>query len=287
MAPFSGNLYRNDMPAPEPQRLLRTLQDTLASQGVDYDATVAEFGQVQASEERDRGKQFTLADHLRGLVLSLLSNQRPWGPIAANLEQIQSIFFGFNAARVRGTDPDYLVQRLRALRCGNRQIRAQMRSLAENIDTLGRVESDYGSLDRFVTSADPDAIATKLSAASSRYKLKQVGYTLALEYLRNVGVRASKPDVHVRRAIGAERLGYFEEYPTEEQAYRVLGELADGAGINPTYLDNLLWLFCAKNYGDVCRAKPRCEVCGFVDTCNYPPRYRPDLDLQWSARQTP
>lgn len=92
--------------------------------------------------------------------------------------------------------------------------------------------------------------------------------------------------MHVRRAISGERLGYFDGYPTEEQAYRMLGKLADEADTNPTYLDNLLWLFCAKNYGDVCRAQPRCEVCGFVDTCNFPRRYRPDL-VQASVVSTP
>ena len=162
------------MTAPEPRRFLRTLQATLASQGVAYDAIVTEFGQVRASEERDQGKQFTLANHLRGLLLSLLSNQRPWGPIAANLEQIQSIFFGFDPDRVQSTDPEHFVQALCGLRCGNRQIRAQMHSLGENIDTLRRIESEHGSLDQFVVSGDPDAIASKLSAAGSRYKLKQV-----------------------------------------------------------------------------------------------------------------
>ena len=73
------------MPAPEPHRLLSALKATLTSQGIDIDVVVAEFGQVRASEERARGKQFTLREHVRGLVLSLLSNQRPWGPIARSL----------------------------------------------------------------------------------------------------------------------------------------------------------------------------------------------------------
>lgn len=258
------------MPAPEPRRLLATLQQTLAAQGIDYDGVVTEFGQVPASEARLHGKRFTPADHLRGLVLSLLSNQRPWGPIAYHLDQIQTIFFGFDPERVRAADPEYFVHALRELRCGNRQIRAQMHTLAQNIDTFARIAAEQGSLDAFVTSADPDVIATRLSAPGSVYKLRQVGYTLALEYLRNVGIRASKPDVHVRRAISGERLGYFDGHPTEEQAYRKVEHLAAEANCNPTYLDNLLWLFCAQDYGNVCRAQPRCSVCGFVSTCNYP-----------------
>lgn len=258
------------MPAPEPHRLLATLQQTLAAQGIDYARGVAEFGQAAASEARFQGKRFTPADHLRGLIHSLLSSQRQWGPVARNLDHIHTIFFGFDPEMVRAADPEHFVQALRELRCGNRQIRAQMHTLPENINTFACIASEQGSLDTFVTSADPDTIAKRLSASGSVYKLRQVGYTLALEYLRNVGIRASKPDVHVRRAISGERLGYFDGHPTEEQAYRKVESLAAEADCNPTYLDNLLWLFCAQNYGNVCRAQPRCSVCGFVNTCNYP-----------------
>ena len=49
--------------------------------------------------------------------------------------------------------------------------------------------------------------------------------------------------------------------PSEAEAYEAMGELADRAGINPTYLDNLLWLFCAEDYGNICGAKPYCDIC--------------------------
>jgi hypothetical protein len=258
------------MSAPMPDRLIATLQQTLASLGIDHEHIVAELGQVSSSEDRLEGKCFTIAEHLRGLVLSLLSSQRQWAGIARNLGQIQGVFFDFDPERVRAADPEYFVRSLRDLKCGNRQIRRQMHTLAENIDTFARIASRHGSLDEFITSADPGEIAKRLSKPGSVYKLRQVGYALALEYLRNVGIRASKPDVHVRRAIGGERLAYFDGYPTEEQAYRKLGQLAEKVGCNPTYLDNLLWIFCATKYGNVCRAEPRCSVCGFAKDCNFP-----------------
>jgi len=61
------------MPAPEPELLLAILQQTLATQGIDFDSIIAKLGQVQASEDRLQGRRFTLSDHLRGSVLSLLS----------------------------------------------------------------------------------------------------------------------------------------------------------------------------------------------------------------------
>lgn len=257
------------MPKPESNELIQTLQRTLSAQGFDYKGIIWEFGQVQASEERADGRRFTLQDHIRGLVLSLLSSQRPWGPIAKNLSRIDKIFFDYDSEELLITDPSHFIKAIREIGCGNRQIKAQMESLKENIKKLIRFEMDYGSIDSFITSDTPDEIATKLSKAGP-YKLKQVGYTLALEYLRNVGIRAGKPDIHIRRILSDERLGYFDNVPSEIQAYQFLDSLAHQAGCNPTYLDNLLWLFCAKNYGNICGARPRCSICGFVESCNYP-----------------
>jgi hypothetical protein len=152
---------------------------------------------------------------------------------------------------------------------GNRSILKQMNALGANIVALRRIERDFGSLDTFVTSNDPVEIANLLSG-SGPYKLKYVGPALALEYFRNVGIRAANPDVHVLRILGAERLAYFSGQPTEREAVQLVANLAAEAGCNTTYLDNLLWLFCAVGYGNICSARPRCNICAFRHGCHYP-----------------
>jgi hypothetical protein len=205
--------------------------------------------------------------------LSLLSNQRPWGPIARNLDRIGDIFFQYDPYAIKQTDPDQFAQKICAIRCGNRQLANQMAALSGNIGVFETIIEKYGSLDRFVESADPHTIAVRLSNPESEFKLRQVGYTLAMEYLRNVGVRASKPDVHVRRAIGQARLGLVDaELPSEEEAYRAVAKIADEADVNPNFLDKLLWLLCAKDYGNVCGSTPRCTVCLLREACQYPRR---------------
>ena len=253
---------------PEASQLIQILQQTLSVQGYDYTRIIHEFGQVKASEDRAAGKEFTLQEHLRGLLLSQLSNRRPWGPIAQNLPRIDEIFFCYDPEMVRITDPGYFTEAIQMIRCGNIQIKVQMKCLADNINTLIRIQHNHGSIDTFITSDTPDAIADKLSKAG-RYKLKQMGYTLALEYLRNVGIRAGKPDVHMRRILSGERLGYVDGVPSEMQAYHLLDRLAREAGCNPTYLDNLIWIFCAINYENICNEKPKCYLCGLRDYCNY------------------
>lgn len=251
------------------EELLTRLKSTLERDGKDYEFWIREFGQIDSSERRARGGSFCLRDHVRGLLLSQLSAQRPWGPIARNLDAIGRVFHGYDPDALREADAGKLTAEILDLRCGNRQVAGQIRSLRENIDTLRRIESEHGSLDTFVTSQPTDEVA-RLISTPGRYKLRYVGFTLAIEYLRNVGIRAGKPDVHIRRILGHERLGFSDEHPAETEAFALVERLAAEAGCNPTYLDNLLWIFCAQDYGDVCGARPRCGVCDLRLACRSP-----------------
>lgn len=242
--------------------MLEQIKATMALRWADYEAAIQEFGQVEAYERRERGERFSLRDHVRGLLLSQLSNNRPWGAIARNRERIDAIFLDYDPEALKAADPAGLTAALRAIQCGNRGIAKQMAGLRQNIETLERT----GDIDAYVTSAPPKAIAREF-ATGKKYKLVQVGYALALEYLRNVGINAVKPDVHVCRMIGPERLGLTEEVPTPAEAYTALMDWSDRHGESPVCVDSLLWLFAAKDYAAICTAEPRCEVC-LVSDCN-------------------
>jgi endonuclease III len=268
---------RSEMNAPRSPRagppaapaLLIGLQQSLRMCGVDYEQTIKDFGQVAASEDRERGRHFSLTDHVRGLLLSQLSNQRPWKPIAQNRDRIRRIFHDYDPDALERANPRDLANSIMSIRCGNRAIVQQMNALASNITNLRRIETDYAGLDKFVSSRHPLEIA-KLISAPGPYKLACVGPALALEYLRNVGIRAAKPDLHVLRILGGERLSYSPGKLTERDAVELVSNLAIEAGCNATYLDNLLWLFCAEGYGEICGARPRCNICAFRDSCRYP-----------------
>lgn len=270
------------MSAPSARDMLAGLQLSLLRRNVDYEQLILEFGQVAASEDRASGRAFSFRDHVRGLLLSQLSSQRPWGPIAANEERIREIFLDYDPDALERAEPMVLVDALCRIRCGNRALRKQLIALRSNITRLRLIEAVHGTLDAFVTSADPDAIARSLSEPGE-HKLGQIGYPLAMEYLKNVGIRAGKPDTHVRRALGSERLGFADGFPSEREAYEILARLADEAGCNRTYFDNLLWLFCAQDYGDICGASPRCAVCALANTCNYPAAVMPNNGIPQPA----
>jgi hypothetical protein len=61
--------------------IVQKIERTLANNDVDFEKIINKMGQVSAAEKRSNGYEFTLNDHLRGLILSLLSNQRPWKQI--------------------------------------------------------------------------------------------------------------------------------------------------------------------------------------------------------------
>ena len=120
------------------------------------------------------------------------------------------------------------------------------------------------------TTSIPDVIAKRLGNPGP-YKLRHVGYTLALEYLRNVGIRAGKPDVHVTRILSEKRLAYYTGDPFSRTGLSPRRAISSECFLQPTYLDNLLWLFCAQDYGDICRKNnPRCRLCALAPSCRYP-----------------
>jgi len=247
--------------------LVNKMEATLRKIGYDLEQAIHDLGQVSKSERRDRGESFSTDEHLKGLILAMLSNQRPWGPIAKNMDKIADIFFGFQLDKIKKADKKELAKKLKDIKCGNRFIDKQMESLDYNIGVFEQIELDYGSLDHFVVSDSPDNIARELGKGR-KYKLKQIGYTLALEYLRNVGIPAVKPDLHIRRIIGDERLNFCKGYPSENEAVKTLETIAKEAGVHLTYLDNLMWLFCAVDYANICGSEPKCHLCELRYHCN-------------------
>ncbi len=221
-------------------------------------------------EERARGKLFSMSEHIRGLIYSLLSNNRPWQQIEANIEKIDEIFFEYDKDKILATNAAVFIDRLQAIKCGNRNIKNQMNSLHANIRKLERIEKEFGTLDSFVTSGSPLEIADLL-ANSVKYKLNTLGLALAMEYLRNVGIDATKPDTHIRRILGKNRLGYSEqEIAGEIESIEIVDTLSSQTGYSASKIDAILWLFCSDDNGMICTEKPHCDQCTLRGKyCNY------------------
>lgn len=223
-----------------------------------YDYTENITITLNALNDRKNGKNYSLSDHICSMVFALLSNQRPWKHIADNQEKIKTLFNNFDVDFIKKTDYQDFVDGLLALHCGNRQIRKQMQSLKDNIETLERIAKDYGSVDNYYNNTNIKELLKSLSGG--KYKLKQLGVPLVSEYLKGVGMDVIKPDVHVCRILT--RLGYSKSNKiTDDEAFDICCDIAKEYNISNVEVDSILWQYCAKNYFEVCCDKPKCSKC--------------------------
>lgn len=245
------------------ENTVKKVQNYLEERGI-----VKISGEITPMDLRKDGKTFTLQDHLKGMIYSLMSAQTVWANIERNKPNIDKIFFYYDPEKILEKDYTYFVNELGIIRCRSRLTNGQMKALHENIRTMQRIERDYGSVDAFVTSDKVEKIVEMLSKAGSKYKIKMMGEALAREYLRNVGVDSGKPDVHMKRILGSERLG-VSRYPeaTNEEVVSTLQDLSDKTGLWMSQIDYLFWAYCATDMGEICTANPRCDKCVIRDEC--------------------
>lgn len=225
-------------------------------------------GEITPMDERKKGKRFTLEEHIRGMIYSLMSAQTVWANIERNKPNIDNIFFQYDPNQILKKDYQYFVDQLGKIRCRSRLTNNQMKVLHENIRTMLQIEKNYGTMDSFVTSSDVEIIVMLLTCSNSKYKLKQMGEALAREYLRNVGIDSGKPDVHMKRIMGSERLGVSKlPEATNEEVISKLEELSKETGLWMSQIDYIFWAYCATDMGEICTANPRCEKCVIRNEC--------------------
>ena len=246
------------------KELMEQIQNTLIQNGY----TIQEIETVQAVKRRKNGETFDFEDHIAGMVFALLGNQRPWKTISDHYETIKKIFHDFDPDYLQTIDPSILVSKLREIKCGNRSINSQMHALNDNIEEFKRIIRRYGSIDQYVTSDEPLVIAKSL--AEGEYKLKQMGIALTIEYLKNVGIDAFKPDLHIKRLFGSERLAFSDKkMATEREILEIVDAISKETDIPIVEIDSIIWQFCATNYAEICGANPKCEKCFVKTMCQH------------------
>ena len=245
-------------------KYLSVIRDFLESKGLGYNTSL-----TAEIEKRKAGKQYTIRDYIRGMIYALLSNQTKWYRVEPHLPEIDELFYNYDSEKILGAEPDYFWEGLFGLKCGNMSTKAQMEALPDNIRTLRRIEDEYGSIDSFITSEPADVIVERLSRGASPYKLKMLGEALAWEYLRNVGIDGAKPDTHLRRFLGADRMGTGNHSPaTISEVNEQITMLSNQTGMSKVEVDNLIWSFCADGFGEICTATPHCQDCPIADYCH-------------------
>ena len=259
---FEKRILLKEVREPCDYSFLLEMRDYLARNGMLYSTTFPELMKDRAS-----GKIFSLNDHLRALIYAQLSANTRWSRIAPHLQEIDRLFSDYAAESLLAHDAAYYISGIRTLKCGSRCTGSQMKSLHANISIMQKIESVYGSMDAFVTSDKPEAIAKDISAGTR--KLLYIGPALAWEYLRNVGIDGVKPDIHVCRFLSANRSGLSKlETVTTDEAVQIIRDMGETLQMPMVEIDSIIWSFCASGYGEICTAEPKCSQCVIHDFCN-------------------
>ncbi len=227
-------------------------------------------------DRRKAGETFTLTDHIRAMVYSMLSSGNQWANVAKNVDSatgciltVDEIFYDYDVEKLKQSSPDKLKEEIKKIHCGTKSTLNQMKALiSTNIDVLCSLEKEYGTIDTYFQKfIDIDnslkTLVTLLSADVSVTKLEQMKVALVCEYLRNVGYDIPKPDRHIRRILGSDYLALSDEPIVPEfEAFDIVMALADRMKIPLAEVDYILWSYCAKEYGGICTiSKSKCEVC--------------------------
>ena len=83
----------------------------LVEHGMKYNETID--NKVTA---RKNGRTYVFSEHLQAMVYSLLSAQRPWVEIVKHLDEIDGIFFDYDAKKILKQTDTYFVDRIRGIK---------------------------------------------------------------------------------------------------------------------------------------------------------------------------
>ena len=125
-----SNQYNSDG-----QTYLDVIKDFLEQKGLLYDSYM-----LKEIKLRRDGKRYTLRDHVKGMIYSMLSAQTKWYRIENHLTEIDKMFYGYDPDSIMTAEPSQFVEGLFNLKCGNRSTKKQMDALKYNIQNFQRIQ---------------------------------------------------------------------------------------------------------------------------------------------------
>lgn len=109
-----------------------------------------------------------------------------------------------------------------------------------------------------------EVITTFTNAIFGKWKLHGVGLPIFSEFCKNVGIDEFKADRHVKRFFSRLRL-LNENAVNDDYGCRQIGIIiANTTGKPRSFIDSLIWNFCADYRGEICRhlkKHPKCNIC--------------------------
>lgn len=261
-------------------RMDEQLRDKLAEKQLFEKIYIAK----QIKRRRENGeKDFPLTDHIRGMVYAMLSLRFKWkqveGAVDENtgrITELDEILYNYDPEMLLSADPLDLVKKIETHKWGSQRRKEQITGLINtNIPKLiGFQKKSGSSVDAYYQQfieKDPtfQLLITNLAKDGSPDKIAELADAGIPEYLRNVGYDIAKPDTHVRRILGSDRLGCSEREPADAlEAMEIVKQIALLCDRSAAEVDYILWSYCADGYGEICTAQiPKCAECAAAGFC--------------------
>jgi len=230
---------------------------------------IVRFEQVSAVKDRLNGRRWNDNEIFRGVLLAVLSNSVDWSRIEAvrpHLDQLFSDFSPVEYAKLSDEDIGRRVTWFTEHQAPLPRRGKHLKMLVGAAGQLCQLSREHGSLQRFLdgllakNGADPKLLAAALGGVGSGHKLAGLGIPLAAEALKNIGYDVAKPDRHVNRATGCFGMVEFPRWRDRDgrkapppnpadlmSVMQAMETLSREAQQTVTFVDNAVWLLCAKS----------------------------------------
>ncbi len=282
--------------------LFKNVLDTLKVVRPNWKDEVKEL--EREAEACQKGKEYSVDEHVEKLILAMLSCQRRWQDLVPHIDNgdIPHAFYDYKASNIKSKTAKTLYDNITSCNCGNRRIGKQTSCLAYDINVLEKMyESNVYDFKHGYYAYTHNADGThnldgtikviKLLAEgksddypnAAQYKLKEMGVALVCEYIKGFGINIVKPDTHVCRILG--RLGFSNITPVGRDVsvydaikicndiaeYHCVELAAECSTLPPAILvDTIIWQFGAEEKAEICTKKnPKCQNCQALGKCSY------------------
>lgn len=230
---------------------------------------IVALNQLSQLKKRKNGSPFSDDQIFEGMLKAVLSNATDWKKVMDNMAHLPPMFEAYSLAAYANKDEDHISNTLMpwfkdrkaaSMTLENDLIRLTKtaRKLQEYSDIHGTADSYF---DAALAAANQDHIraVALLGTMGTDFKLDGMGMPLAAEAMKNIGYDVAKPDRHVCRALGCFGLVRYRNWAdqgatkapitsSEEliETMRAVEVWARLIGQPPSYVDQVIWLLCAK-----------------------------------------
>ena len=235
-----------------------------------WEERIKNFGQVAAIKKRIAGKTWNDNEVFEGLLMAVLSSGIDWSKIEKIRTELEDMFFGFSleeyAALPETKIANYIVPWFKERKADSPYLQRNLVNLIRAAQKLVEYSKTHGAAERYFTSLmhqcdnDPKQVALRIGLPN-KYKLPSLGVPVAAEALKNLGFDVAKPDRHILRAMGSFGLVHFNRWSGRSknkspdyvsklewrETMASVEEVAMNAGKHVGFVDNAIWLLCARS----------------------------------------